>query len=338
MGETVPSNPKPLSPEWAPNAASCADFIAAWGTGPKYGAAVSNATFARAALGLLRSMRPHQWVKNLFVLAPLVFAQELGNTERLLRSLAAFALFCLASSTVYLLNDLTDADADRAHPVKRSRPIASGVVSRELAQRVIALFAAGSVGGAFVLSTGFGAAILGYLVLNIAYSSRLKRMAYVDVFCIAIGFELRVLGGALAAGVPPSGYLLVVTLLLALFLGFGKRMHELVQGEKAHEQRSVLRSYDSKKLAWLLRVTSTLTVLTYAVYTLDAHTRAMFRTDYLVVTTVFTAFGVARFLKLVRTHAEAESPTEQMLRDAPFLLNLGLWVATVLVLIYGTAA
>ncbi|MCA9602906.1 MAG: decaprenyl-phosphate phosphoribosyltransferase [Polyangiales bacterium] len=284
--------------------------------------------------GILRSMRMHQWVKNLFVLAPLVFAQELLNAALLARSLAAFFLFCLASSTVYLLNDLADADADRAHPVKCKRPIASGAVSRDAALRTIVLFAIGSVGVGFWLRTGFGAALLGYLVLNVAYSSRLKRIAYVDVLCIAAGFELRVIGGAFAAEVPPSAYLLVVTLLLATFLGFGKRMHELVQGERAHEQRSVLKAYDQRVLSPLLSVTGALTVLTYAIYTLDSHTRTTFHTDYLVATTVFTAFGVFRFLRLVRTDPETESPTEQMLRDPLFLGNLALWTISVLAIIY----
>lgn len=285
-------------------------------------------------VGLVRALRVHQWVKNLFVLAPLVFARELLNVPMALRAAGAFMLFCLASSTVYILNDLADVEADRAHPVKRNRPIASGQVAEGVARRAALGLGTTAVVAGFILAPAFGAAVTAYLVLNLAYSSRLKRIAYVDVMCITAGFELRVLGGAFAAAVPPSAYLVVVTFLLASFLGFGKRMHELVQGERAHEQRSVLKAYNKKTLTALLFVTGLLTVGTYAVYTLDPHTRNMFGSDYLVGTTVFTAFGVLRFLHLVRNRPDAESPTDQMLRDVPFLANLALWTVAVFVAIY----
>ncbi len=285
-------------------------------------------------VGLVRALRAHQWVKNLFVLAPLVFARELLNVPMALRASAAFVLFCLASSTVYILNDLADVESDRAHPVKRNRPIPSGLVPERVARRAAVVLGCVSVGAGFLVDVMFGVAVTSYLVLNLAYSSYLKRVAYVDVMCITAGFELRVLGGAYAAAVPASAYLIVVTFLLASFLGFGKRMHELVQGEKAVSQRSVLRQYNKKTLTVLLFITGLLTVGTYAVYTLDHHTRAMFGSDYLVGTTVFTAFGVLRFLHLVRNRPDAESPTDQMLRDWPFLANLGLWIVAVIATIY----
>lgn len=285
-------------------------------------------------LGLLRTMRPHQWVKNLFVLAPLVFAKELLDVPIALRATAAFFLFCLASSTVYVLNDLTDVEADRTHPVKKNRPIASGRVPEGVARYFAVGTATVALLGSFGLHPAFGATIVGYLSLNWAYSKKLKRIAYVDVMCIMAGFQLRVLGGAFAAQADPSVYLIVVTFLLATFLGFGKRMHELGQGEKAHKQRSVLRSYDERTLTVLLFITAALTVATYAVYTLDPHTREAFGTDYLVITTILPAFGVLRFLHLVRRKHSAESPTEDMLRDKPFLLNLLAWVIAVLLVIY----
>ncbi len=285
-------------------------------------------------LGLLRTMRPHQWVKNLFVLAPLVFAKELLHLPMALRSLAAFALFCLASSTVYILNDLADVEADRAHPIKRNRPIAGGVVPERAARTAALVLAAVSIGAGLLLSPLFAGALAAYLILNLAYSARLKHIAYVDVMCITAGFELRVLGGAFAAMVDASMYLIVVTFLLATFLGFGKRMHELAQGAKAQERRSALVSYDERTLTVLLYLTALATVGTYAVYTLDAHTRLAFGTDYLVVTTAMPFFGVLRFLYLVRRRHSAESPTEDMLRDKPFLANLAIWVVAVLVVIY----
>lgn len=279
-------------------------------------------------------MRPRQWVKNLFVLAPLVFAKELFAAPVVLRGLAGFVAFCLLSSSVYVLNDLVDVEADRAHPVKRHRAIASGVLPESVAKRAgIALVVVSLAIGA-LLSPKFVAAAIAYLVLNLAYSFRLKKLAYIDVLCIATGFELRVLAGSFAADVPPSSYLLIVTFLLAAFLGLGKRMHELSQGEKAHKQRTVLSQYDPAVVTRLLYSTALATVITYAIYTLDKHTRLAFGTDYLVVTTLFTLFGVGRFLHLVRSRPDAESPTEEMLRDKWFLANLGSWAVTVVAIIY----
>jgi 4-hydroxybenzoate polyprenyltransferase len=279
-------------------------------------------------------MRPHQWVKNLFVALPLVFAQELFHVHVALRVAAALGLFCLASSAVYILNDLVDVDADRAHPLKRNRPIASGRVPVS----VVRPFAVGLVivvvAGGALISLSFLAAVAGYLVLNLAYSLKLKQLPYLDVLSIAAGFELRVLGGAYAAPVPPSLYLLLVTALLALFLGFGKRRHELAQGADVAKQRKVLEGYDARALDILLFVTAIGTIAGYAVYTFDPATREAFGTDYLGITTVFTMFGVIRFLHLVRSRPRSESPTEDMIRDAPFILNLLLWGAAVVFLIY----
>lgn len=279
-------------------------------------------------------MRPHQWVKNLFVIAPLVFAKELFEGAMAVRTLWAFVLFCLASSTVYVLNDLGDVEADRAHPVKRHRPLASGQVSMTAARNAALAMALVCLAGALLLGVTFLAAVLAYLLLNLAYTAHLKRVPYVDVLSIAGGFELRVLGGAFAAPVPPSAYLLVVTFLLATFLGFGKRMHELSGLEEGRTQRAVLASYSAPTLSVLLFATGTATALSYVLYTIDPQTRVFFGTDFLVVTAPFTAFGVLRFLHLVRHRPEAESPTEEMLRDWPFLMNLCLWALAVLLVIY----
>lgn len=279
-------------------------------------------------------MRPHQWVKNLFVLAPLVFAKELFETAATLRTIAGFALFCAASSSVYILNDLADVEADRAHPIKKNRPIASGLVSIANARAAVSVLAIVALAGASILGAAFFGAIAGYFVLNLAYSARLKRIAYVDVLCIATGFELRVLGGSFAARVPPSIYLLVATFLLAAFLGFGKRMHELRQGDAAHKQRSVLRAYSRSMLGALLWATALSTIVVYLAYTLDPLNRTFFGTDYLFVTAPFAIGGVLRFLHLVRNRPRSESPTEEMLRDRLFLLNLVAWAGSVVLVIY----
>ncbi len=281
-------------------------------------------------------MRPHQWVKNLFVLAPLIFAQRLFDLDAGLRTLAGFWAFCLTASAVYVVNDLLDVDADRAHPVKRHRPIASGLLPQKAAWTGAALLAVCALVLSLILGAVFAGTVAAYLILNLAYGLRLKRLPYIDVFCIAAGFELRVLAGASAAQVPASGYLLAVTFLLALFLGLGKRMHELNQGEQAQKQRSVLKAYSRGAVSALLFASAGATVATYVAYTMDAHTRAFFQTEYLVFTTPFALLGILRFLKLVYDRPDAESPTEEMLRDVPFLVNLAFWTISIFVAIYSS--
>jgi len=248
-----------------------------------------------------------------------------------LRALAAFALFSLAASTVYLFNDLTDVEADRAHPVKRNRPIASGKLSEKAARSAAWVLAVIAIGGGLALSPWTAATIAGYLLLNLFYSVRLKRIAYLDVMCITTGFELRVLAGSTAMAIAASEYLLVVTFLLATFLGFGKRMHELMQGKSAEKQRSVLSNYSEKTLTVLLYGTAFAAVATYVGYTIDPHTRQAFGTEYLAVTALMPLFGVLRFLHLVRRQHTAESPTEDMLRDKPFIANAIVYVIAVVI-------
>lgn len=286
------------------------------------------------ALGLIRTMRPHQWVKNLFVVAPLVFAQELLNVHAALRSLAGFAVFSIVASAVYVLNDLSDVEADRNHPTKRLRPIASGAVSVPAARLLLAgLLALGGLGG-MTLGPPFLGIIAAYFAKDIAYSFGLKKIAYLDVLFIALGFELRVLAGAFAAEVPASGYLLVVTFLFATFLGLGKRLHELGHAGDGTATRSALRAYDPRIVTGAMAVSGVLTLITYATYTVDPHTIEAFGTANLWVTTLNALFGFARFIFLVRRRDNAESPTDAMLRDWPFLLNLAAWAVEIVVLLY----
>ena len=280
-------------------------------------------------------MRPHQWVKNLFVVAPLVFAKGLDEPDLVVRAALAFIVFSMAASAVYVLNDLADVEADRAHPVKRKRPIASGALPEGRARLAIGALAALACAGALLLGWKVLVVVVAYFALQLAYTFWLKRVPYVDVLCIAAGFELRVLCGTFALDVPPTIYLLVVTFLLSAFLGFGKRMHEL-KAPGANRQRSVLGKYSDRTLTVLLQLTALATTGTYVVYTLDPRTRAAFGTDYLAATIIFTEFGVIRFMDLVRSHADSDSPTEQMLKDWPFLANLLLWAVAVVVIIYVT--
>jgi 4-hydroxybenzoate polyprenyltransferase len=282
-------------------------------------------------------MRPHQWVKNVFVLAPAVFAKEIFSTDlrTLTRAASAFAVFCLLAGAVYALNDVLDREADRAHPIKRHRPIASGQVPVAWAKVLAVLLVVVSLGWAATLSLPFAGIAVLYFAQNVAYSFWLKHVAYLDVAFIAAGFVLRVIGGGLATGIDVSKYLVLCTALLAFFLGIGKRRHELTAAESnAAAQRAALKSYTKRGLDLALAVTGIATVGTYAAYTLDAHTISFFQNEWLWPSTVFVVLGVWRFLYIVKNRPSAESPTQEMLRDGPFVATVLLWVGLVMWVVY----
>lgn len=282
---------------------------------------------------MVKALRPHQWVKNSFVVAPLVFAKAYGDPAAVKRVGMAFAAFCCIASAVYLLNDMRDREADRLHPTKRFRPLASGALSVPAAKVLLAGLSVCSMALGYLASGPMLVALLAaYAVLNVFYSLGLKRIAYVDALCIALGFELRVAVGGVAAEVPVSVYLWSVTLCLSLYLAFGKRLHELRQSGAKAKQRAALTGYAQavlKQLSWLLGV---LTVLAYTAYTLDHERAALLGSTRMYLTAPLVAFGLWRFRQLVLSGA-SESPTEMMLRDLPFLVNALAWcVAATLIL------
>jgi decaprenyl-phosphate phosphoribosyltransferase len=288
-------------------------------------------------VGLLKTTRPKQWVKNLFVLAPIVFAKNLFHADVLLRALSAFFVFSFLAGAIYTLNDVVDVEADRNHPTKCKRPIAAGVVSERQATIAGALLVIASLSGAAALGLGVALAALAYLLNNLAYTFRLKHVPYVDVASIAVGFVLRVVAGSYAVStadnpVRPSVYLLACTALLALFLGFGKRRHEL----KVHQSkaRATLDSYRPATLDALLFGLGALCVGTYVAYTLDPDTMAFFHTAHLWATTPFVVVGIALFLSLARDESRLDSPTDEMLKNVPFVLNLILYGITVITIVY----
>jgi 4-hydroxybenzoate polyprenyltransferase len=292
-------------------------------------------SLARRVVGLVQTIRPHQWVKNVFVLAPVVFAKEIFSVFLLTRAAAAFLVFCLLAGAVYALNDILDRDADRIHPIKRHRPIASGQVPVGWAKALAGLLVAVSLAWAAVLSVPFAIVAALYFAQNVAYSFKLKHVAYVDVACIALGFVLRVVGGGLATRIDVSWYLVICTALLAFFLGFGKRRHELTSAESnAAAQRAALESYTKRGLDRALGLTGLATIATYFAYTIDSHTTSFFQTQWLWPSTVFVVLGVWRFLFIVKNRPSAESPTQEMLRDGPFVATVLLWVVLVLWLVY----
>lgn len=287
-------------------------------------------------LGLIKSLRPKQWVKNLFVLAPVVFAKDLFHEPVLLRALAAVAAFSMLSGAVYTINDLVDVEDDRRHPTKRLRPVASGEVPESVAKVASLVLVVGAVAGAFIIDLGVGGAALAYVTLNLAYSLRLKQVAYLDVVCIAAGFVLRVVAGSYAVSTPahpvsPSLYLLLSTAFLSLFQGFGKRAHELSVNEA--RARSALRSYDPKTLRALLWTFALLTVGVYLAWTLDPPAQLVPAKRYLWITTGLVLIAMTRFVKLLRSK-DGESPTDAMLRDVPFVLTVLGWALLVVTIIY----
>lgn len=281
-------------------------------------------------------MRPAQWVKNLFVFVPLVFAHRLDRLDLALRSAAAFAAFCAAASAVYLLNDLRDREADRLHPVKRLRPIAAGQLGAGPAIAAALALAAVALALAFRLGRGFSICLAIYLVLNVLYSLALKRLVILDVMTIALGFVLRVEAGALAIAVEVSSWLLLCTTFVALFLGFAKRRHELaLQPQSGTGTRSVLEHYNLTFVDQMINVVTASTIVSYALYTVDPGTAARLGTPHLIVTVPLALYGIFRFLFLLYQRSDRQSPTDAILHDPPFLINLALWGVAVVILIYG---
>ncbi len=288
---------------------------------------------------ILRAIRPHQWVKNIFVLAALVFAA--GEThqlpiENLVSTLLAVGAFCLGSSTIYLVNDIMDVESDRKHPEKCKRPITSGELSVPMALVTAALCLAGSMGFALAVGgTPFPLAYVvgAYVALNFLYSWKLKHVVLVDAFCIASGFLLRVQGGALAVGAPVSHWLFLCTLFLALFLALCKRRAETdLLGEDAGSHRAILREYNRGFLDQMVTMLAACTVVSYTMYTIDGDATAKFSHGELLFWTVpFVVFGLGRYLLLVQTQKGGGSPTRVLLGgDLMFALNGLGWTAVVL--------
>jgi 4-hydroxybenzoate polyprenyltransferase len=332
MEEVEPNDPS--KPNFWEETDSPQFETASWPSPPPTEAG-EQASFTWRVRGLVRTIRPHQWVKNVFVLAPLVFATKLFEPELLTHAAIAFFSFCLLAGAVYTINDLADVEADRLHPVKRHRPIASGQVPEGVARWFAYVLVGISLAAGYSVSPWFALVAAAYFALNVAYTMRLKHVAYVDVACISAGFVLRVLGGGFATRIEVSWYLFVCTALLALFLGFGKRRHELTTASaKAGKQRVALEGYSKRGLDLALSVTSVLTVGTYLIYTLDESTRQFFRTGTLWPTTLFVILGIARFLHIVRHRPKAESPTQEMLSDGPMVGIVFLWIVVVGWLVY----
>ncbi len=275
---------------------------------------------------LVRSLRPEQWTKNLIVFAALLFGQKLLYPTAVARSVAAFAIFCVLSGVVYLVNDLFDQEADRLHPVKRFRPIAAGELSAATAVAWAAALGVGAMGAAWWLSPTFGLIAASYLLLFGIYSRWWKHVVILDVLSIAIGFVLRANAGAVVIGVPVSEWLLVCTVLGALILGLGKRRHELTLltgGAAGH--RPILDEYSPYLLDQMIGVVTASTLMAYIIYCTTPETVERFGTQSMVLTVPFPIYGILRYLYLVHRRDGGGNPSELLVTDRPLLICVALW-------------
>jgi 4-hydroxybenzoate polyprenyltransferase len=289
---------------------------------------------------LLQALRPKQWTKNLLVFAGIVFAQHASDPALLLRAAAGFVAFSLLASSVYIVNDLKDVEADRLHPKKRHRPIASGALSPVVAWTVVPILLVIVAIISAWLGFGFLLVLAAYLASNVAYSFGLKHQVILDVFLIASGFVLRAVAGVeLLKPVAPetqlSAWLLVCTFFGALFLAVSKRRRELANaGTLASDQRAVLASYTPELLDRMLTITAACTLMSYALYTIWPATVAKFGTEALMVTVPVVAYGVFRYLHLVRVSEMSEDPSLVLLADRPIQLTVVTYVAITVWILY----
>jgi 4-hydroxybenzoate polyprenyltransferase len=275
----------------------------------------------------LELARPSQWIKNGFVLVGLLFGHAWADVASVKSALAVFVAFCLASSAVYALNDVADREADRAHPEKRNRPVASGRIAVPLAISFsVALAVCGLAIAGLVSAPAFGFT-LAYLALNAAYSAGLKHVALLDVFMIAAGFMLRILAGTSGIGIQPSRWLLLCGLMVTLFLGFSKRRAELASAGGDAPQRRSLAMYSLEMLDRMIAISAAGSLIAYALYTVDAATVQVHGTDRLVLTVPFVLYGIYRYLWLLYRGGGGEDPTGHVLSDPHLVAAVFGWLA-----------
>lgn len=287
-------------------------------------------------LGLIKTMRPRQWTKNVIIYAGLVFDGQVFVPEAFLRVTVAFVLLCLISGSVYIINDLVDVKSDRQHPTKRKRPIASGQLPVGLARAAAVVLPILVFAGALAFSPPFAVVICAYFVLQLAYSFSLKRIVILDVLTVMMGFVLRVVAGVVVIEVAQfSPWLYASTALLALFLIVGKRRQELLQlAEEAGSVRVTLRQYNLPLLDDMLRLVMTGTLITYLLYTIEAPSPLLAGTNLALLTVPFVLYGVLRYLYLIHVKGEGSAPDEVLLKDRPLQIAIVLWGVTFLAILY----
>jgi 4-hydroxybenzoate polyprenyltransferase len=284
---------------------------------------------------IVKTLRIKQWIKNLIIFAPLIFSQNVFNLPLLLKSVVAFVLFCLISGAAYILNDLKDLEEDKLHPLKSKRPLASGRLNKSQALFTFFFLVIISLIGAFLINISFFIALGVYLVLQFSYSFWLKHVVILDVFLIAAGFFIRVIAGGLVIEVQISPWLIICTILLALFLALSKRRHELVLlNASAEIHRPILKEYNPHLLDQMIAVVTASTVISYCLYTISSETIDKFGTKNLIFTVPFVLYGIFRYLYLVHQKKEGGSPEVLVIKDKPLLIDIFLWIATAALIIY----
>ena len=284
-------------------------------------------------INLLKTMRPKQWPKNVFIFTALVFVEQLFAPIPLLKTIAAFALFCLLSSTVYIINDVADIEKDRRHPTKRLRPLPSGQLKPSVAIAAGVLILLITLPLSFLLNVQFGFVALAYLLLMITYSFVLKNFVILDVLTVAAGFVLRAVAGAAVISVPISPWLYVCTTLLALFIGISRRRHELILlAESANEHRASLNEYTLPLLDQMIAVVTSATIIAYSLYTFSAPNLPSNHT--MMLTIPFVLYGLLRYLYLIHVEGKGGTPEEIFFSDLPLIIDLGLWALAVIAILY----
>jgi 4-hydroxybenzoate polyprenyltransferase len=285
---------------------------------------------------LVVSLRPRQWVKNFFVVAPLFFSKRMMEPVVVAKAALGFCLFCLFSSSVYLINDIIDLESDKNHSKKSRRPLASGLLSQKVGAAASLLILAFAVAGSLVIGKWFLLAGVVYWGVNFCYTLFLKHLVIVDVFCIAAGFVLRVIAGGIAVGVISSHWILTTTIFLSLFLGFAKRRGEIALSAGSPEQlsRLVLRQYSVQLLDQFLVICATASIMSYALFTLSDYAFARFGTHNLFFTIPFVVFGVFRYFYLIHFSDYYENPTEALFTDKALIVDILLWIACVIYIVY----
>jgi 4-hydroxybenzoate polyprenyltransferase len=287
------------------------------------------------ALALISAMRPKQWTKNLIIFAGLIFSQNFFHPHYLILSVLAFIAFCLNASSVYLINDLKDIDQDRQHPIKKSRPLASGRLKPSMAGFASIILAIGSLALAYKLDLRYGYLLSTYWVMMLAYSYKLKHLVIVDILVISIGFILRAVAGAIVLDVIISRWLIACAIFLSLFLILAKRRNEIaVMGDDAASHRSILNEYGERFLDQMIAVVTACTIISYVLYTLDPATVVKFHTQSLMFTVPFVIYGIFRYLYLIYQRNLGGRPEVVLLTDRPLLISLFLWIVVAIAILY----
>lgn len=288
-------------------------------------------------VNLIKLSRTKQWIKNFFVFAPLIFSKHIFDLKFLLTSLLAFAIFCISSSAVYVLNDIMDVEADRSHPKKKFRPIASGEISVNTAIIFLLILLVIVAVSCIYMKPVFIFVIFLYIVSNFLYSWKIKSIVLLDVFFISFGFMLRVLGGAAAISVSVSSWMMLTTIFISLFLAVSKRRGELSQvinQDNIEKQRKVLRDYSVEYADQLNTIAAAGTIISYALYTVSERTVLTFGTEKLIYTTPFVIYGIFRYMYLIHQKNLGESPTTIVTKDIPIMLNVFIWFLACVAIIY----